>query len=245
MAEKKTQTDEGNGGTAVAERPTQVLPCLGGCRGDTDHEVNEKVAACTACDFERRTDVGPGSPEGPRWFVTKYPSWTTNPVPEDILIVEGGRTVKQKGVRLRFKKVVKPRKLVSTTGVLGSENPDGGDMNACRWLGVYEIVNPGDKPTTKNEILARTIIDFLRGHEYYRKTAQDNRLSPNPELIELTWDPTLRKTANGVAVNRRVSLDQHDEEAPLDEAPRPAKARVGLMRRKPSPHAVSALQEGE
>lgn len=241
MADKKK--DEG--ATAVAENPTRALPCLGACRNDTAHEVSGKMALCTVCEHERHIDVGAGSPKGPRWFVTKFPEWTTVMTPEDWIVHEGGRTVKQKAQRLVFKKIVKPRRLVSTQGELGTENPDGGDRNASRWMGVFSVVDPGTDPKTKQEILARQVVDFLRAHEYYRKTAQDNRLSANPELVELSWDPTLRKTAPGAAVSRRVSLDQHDQEAPLDDAPKPAKARVGLTRRILPKENTTALQEGE
>lgn len=247
MAEKTPKKDEGS--TAVADK-TFLLPCLGACRGEErEHAREGKLATCGVCAFERHVDVGAGSPKGRRWFVTKFMAWTTTMTPEDWIVHEGGRTVKQKPVRLVFKKIVKPRKLVSTQGVLGTENPEGGDMNASRWLGVYEIFDPGaneeGKAETKNDALSRQILAFLRAHEYYRKTAQDNRLAPNPELIELTWDPTLKKTAPGVAVSRRVSLDQHDEEAPLDAVPAPKKASVGLTRRIVPKDNAGALDEGE
>lgn len=232
--------------TEVLEATKWKIPCLGSCRGEsTEHEVEGKQAICTICEWQRSTEVGAGSPKGPRWFVTKYPDWTTTLTPEDWIVHEGGRTVKQKPVRLVFKRVIKPRRLVSTSGILGSENHEGGDMNASRWLGVYAIMDPGANPATKNDILARAIIDFLRGHEYYRKTGQDNRLPPNPELIELSWDPTLKKTANGVAVSRRVSLDQHDEEAPIDKPAPATRAKVGLTRRAPAADKTGALEQGE
>ena len=240
---KKTESPE----TTVPDE-VAVLPCVGACRGDeTEHEIlTPKMARCSVCKHERNTLVGAGSPAGPRWFVTKYPSWTATIIPEDYLLGEGGRTVKQKALRAVFKRIVKPRKLVDTQGELGSENPGGGDRNASRWMGVFSIVDPGQNPTDKNGILARKVIDFLRGHEQFRKTTQDNRLSANPELSELNWDPQLKKTAEGAALNRRVSLDQSDESVPIEEAPEAQKARVGATARRILKTPVGAgLGEGE
>ena len=241
----KTKKDEG--ATATQEKPATKLPCLGACRGVTPHDVEGKQAVCTRCENVRRTDVGAGSPAGPRWFVTKYPAWSTTLVPEDWIVHEGGRTAKQKPVRLVFKRIVKPRKLVSTDGELGSENPGGGDRNASRWLGVFAVHDPGpdyDK-ANKNDVLARQVVDFLRGHEYARKVVQDNRLPANPELIELSWDPTLRQKADAIAMSRRVTLDQNDEEAPDDNAPVAKRASIGLTRRPAPKPDTTALGPGE
>ena len=243
--EKKPEGDQG--GTATAEKPLD-LRCVGACRGEiAEHEIlDAKRAQCTVCQNVRLTIVGHDSPRGARWFVTKYPSWKTTIVPEDTLLAEGGRTVKQKGVYAVFKRIVKPRKLVDTQGELGTENPGGGDRNASRWMGVFFAVDPGPNPETKDQKLARKVIDFLRDHEYYRKTPQDNRLSPNPELVELTWDPQLKKTAEGAALSRRISLDQSDESVPVEEAPLAQRAKPGLSRSLNIPKiAAGALSEGE
>ena len=96
---KKTESPE----TTVPDE-VAVLPCVGACRGDeTEHEIlTPKMARCSVCKHERNTLVGAGSPAGPRWFVTKYPSWTATIIPEDYLLGEGGRTVKQKALRAVF-----------------------------------------------------------------------------------------------------------------------------------------------
>lgn len=246
MADKKSKDE---GATATLPNPESVkIPCVGACRGeDREHEVSGKSGTCAECGHVRRLDVGLGSPKGPRWFVTKYPAWTTTVVPEDWIINEHGRTGKQKAVRAIFKKIVKPRKLVSLHGEIGSENPDGGDSNACRWMGVFFVNDPGEAfdKTIKSEALARMVIAHLRGHEYYRKTAQDNRLSANPELVELTWDPTLREKATAAVARRAISLDQSDHEAPAETAPAPTRAKVGLTRRLPLKENTAPLSEGE
>ena len=249
MADKKK--DEG--AVAAAEK-TLNIPCLGPCAEKTDHDDRgSNSAQCRTCQNVRRTDVGHGSPIGKRWFVTKYPEWTTTVVPEDDLLGEGSKKIRQKSIRVAFKKQIKPRKLVSHQGELGTDNIDGGDKNASRWIGVFEVVDPGPdfddrtinsdtKPSERKKIVDRMMINHLRRHENYRKTAQDNRLSPNPELVELNWDPSLKGKGEGTPVSRRVTMGPEGEvepEAPQDSIPGKPAARVGLTR-KPV-----AIAEGE
>lgn len=162
--------------------------------------------------------VGAGSPAGKRWFVCKYPEWTTTMVPEDVIVSDRGKERKQRPVRIAFTKQVKPWRFQGD-GLLGSNNPTGTDRNDNPFWGVYAVDIPTEEDVQKIEnkvnkdlpispndrklLLAKEIVDFLRGHEFYRQTHQDNQCESKPLLKELDWDPRTLETGGGVGVFAR------------------------------------------
>lgn len=162
--------------------------------------------------------VGPGSKPGLRYFVTKYPELSITMVAADAEIV-GGQVVQKKGKAVRFHKEAKPYALKGK-GQLNTDSRDSGedlgDRNDPPFFGVYTTSDP-------------KIIDFLRGHEYYRMTRQDNQLEPMPWLKELDWDPmTLHAGKSGGGVGVRGGSDL-EPTPPVIGTP-PAEGQAGRPR---------------
>jgi hypothetical protein len=150
--------------------------------------------------------TGKSSPAGRRWFISKYPELTLTKKPADIIVSDNGKERPQKPQRIPFMKQMKPAHLKGT-GLLGRANADGGDgsdRNDSHFWGVF---------TTEDQ----EIIDWLRDHEYYRTTRQDNVLEREMKLKELDWDPRAKPSDGGGLVARRTVADLNGD--PKNDAP--------------------------
>lgn len=164
--------------------------------------------------------VGVGSPKGRRYFISGDPELSITVKPQDIIVGENGRERPQKAIRILFVKGVKPRRLRGT-GYLGTDNPDGTDRNDNVYWGTY---------STDDE----AIIDFLRRHEFYKNTAQDNKLERGLHLRikELDWNPDELPKGEGVSVKGIQEPEKVETPAPEEgQAARP-KARMGVTRQE-------------
>lgn len=166
---------------------------------------------------EQANKVGAGSPAGTRWFVSRFPELSITVKPEDWQQDDNGKFHKVKGKYVRFKKEVKPRKLRGS-GFLETGG-DGTDRNDSVFWGVVKIED-------------QKIIDFLRNHEFYKMTTQDNRLDRNMKLKELSWNPdTLGDRTSGLVDRRGESLGQDEDPAvasPKESAPDKPRAKVSV-----------------
>ena len=163
--------------------------------------------------------TGPGSKTGKRWFVSKFAELVITMVAEDFYLHKG-QEVKQKARRLQFKKAILPRRLRGQ-GYNGTTNGARGDLNSSVYWGVYA--------TNDQEV-----IDFLRQHEYFRTTPQDNKVHAEMRLKELDWNPDTLERGDGVSVNARA-LSPEDESdapptAPMQTVKKTAGASVGLAK---------------
>ena len=150
--------------------------------------------------------VGKGSPAGGRWFVTGSPEMTITVKPQDIIVSDTGKERAQKPVRIAFLRQAKPQKFIGS-GMLGRANQgegggDGTDRNQPHMWGVYYTDNPA-------------VLAFLREHEMYQKTLQDNvpEINLHLKIKELDWDPRAIPGAGDHTVRRF--------EAPSNEATDP------------------------
>lgn len=161
-----------------------------------------------------------------RWFVSKYAEAVITITPADHVVI-AGHEVRQKAVRLVFKKMLKPPRYWGTglLGSSGSEGVDGSDRNSARYCSVLKTEDPA-------------VIEFLRKHEWYLTSVQDNQLDKNFQpLEELDFDPEKRygQGSSGLVTARtEKDLAGDGEEARVDGAPDegrsdPAKASVGLQ----------------
>ncbi len=171
-------------------------------------------------------EVGIGSPDGPRWFISRCPEWTTTVEPETKTIL-GDTVVIKKAKRLTFKMQAKPHRFIGRG--YNEKGNEMGDKNQNRLWGVLYVEGESDDD--------KRIIDYLRKHENYRMTVQDNAPEANPLLKELTYNPAGRgdKPAEAVAVRpgRVPSGDKRrDPAAPAEDAStaRPA-ARIGVKKK--------------
>lgn len=176
--------------------------------------------------------VGPGSPAGKRWFVTGCPNQTITIVPHK---PKEGSEREQKARRINFISQVKPASLQGE-GKLGSHNLTGTDANDNPSWGVF-VVDPKPKKDGKEQKVeddAETI-EFLRAHEYYRTTHQDN--VPIAGLVrkikELDYDPRTLGAGQGRGVFARGRNAPEPSgvgaEAPADNPAHAGKARVAAM----------------
>ena len=165
--------------------------------------------------------IGPGSPAGKRWFVTRYPELVLTLTPEDHIIVPGV-AVKQKPTRVQFIKQLKPARLLGAgyLGTVNTERGDGSDLNDALEWGVAVIED------------AKTI-EVLRAHPYYRETVQDDRVERNAKLKELSWDPRVLPSAGRAmrGYGRDEAADRGPD-APADGGPVRTDAKVGLTAKK-------------
>lgn len=172
-------------------------------------------------DKVEKPKIGPGSPAGKRWFVTRYPELVLTLIPEDHIIVQGV-AVKQKPTRVQFIKQLKPARLLGAgyLGTVNSERGDGSDLNDALEWGVAVVE---DSKT----------IEALRAHPYYRETVQDNRVERNSKLKELDWDPRVLPSA-GRAMRGYGRDDAADRgpDAPADSAATRTQSNVGLTTKK-------------
>ena len=171
----------------------------------------------TDTQVNMQAEVGLGSPDGIRWFISRYPELTITRVAEDWIKDEQGKVHKVKGKDIAFAKEVKPRRLRGKGDL--SRDGDGTDLNDSVYWGILKTDDP-------------VVIDFLRKHEYYRGTAQDNKLDRNMRLKELNWDPgALRDRASGLVTVKEEKFGPNDDlsVAPPDELfeARP-KAKIGV-----------------
>ncbi len=153
------------------------------------------------------------------YYVSKYAELTLTRIPEEVIVGEGGRERKQRAKRIMFNKCVMPRKLRGE-GFLGRDaggQSQGGDKNSNVFWGVFSTSDADE-------------IAFLRNHEYYRRTAQDNKIHAEIMLKELDWDPMLLERGEGVRVSggKSMSREEVEADAPVDHAPAKTAARVGL-----------------
>lgn len=176
--------------------------------------------------------VGKGSPVGKRWFVTGCPNQTITILPHK---PKEGNEREQKARRINFISQVKPASLQGE-GKLGSHNHTGTDSNENPAWGVF-VVEPKVKKEGKDLRVDQDqeTIDFLREHEYYLTTHQDN--TPTAGLMrkikELDYDPRTL----GAGVGRGVFARGHNQteapapetEAPADKPASAGKARVATM----------------
>ena len=175
----------------------------------------DRPANCTS------PEVGPGSPEGKRWFV----SYSMNH--QIVVRAHGGfdeatgMPLNRKGKTINFLSKFKPRHLWGR-GFAGDRNQGEGDRNLGPRWGVYAT----DK---KDEI------DFLRTRESYQTTIQDNTLetNPRPNLKEFSFDPTPKEGQDAGEVRARSSKPENrpspTEGAPADDHPSdPTAVKPGL-----------------
>ncbi len=183
-----------------------------------------------------KVKVGVGSPEGKRWFVSKYSELVVVVKPEDWLVING-KEFKQKARRAIFKKEIAPRKIRSY-GFLGTSNPGGGDSNASVYWGILETQD-------------KEVIEALRAVDLYKTTPQDDRISAGMGLKELSWDPSGIQRGVGVRLKgqsfgpeivdagtdgddlgKELGLDSPQDSAEINQRQRrPQAASVGLKGR--------------
>lgn len=183
---------------------------------------------------EQSPRVGKGSPVGKRWFVTGCPEQTITMVPHK---PKEGNEREVKARRINFIKQVKPSSLQGE-GKLGSENHGHTDANDNPSWGVF-IVEPRAKKEGSRDLRVeedQETIDFLRDHEYYRHTHQDN--VPTSGLMrrikELDYDPRTLGAGTGRGVfargrNVEEATAAGTEAAPADKPRDPSKARVAAL----------------
>lgn len=151
------------------------------------------------------------------FFVSKYSQLSLTMRAEKYVVING-EAIRQESKRLAFNSVIRPRHLRGRAP-MGSENPGYPDLNISVYWGIYS--------TDKTDELA-----FLRNHEYYRKTEQNNQLQYLPMLLELDFDPEVQDHSDTNLVKRRG-----DFEAPAEPtAPKAAiadhpRTKVGLIKR--------------
>lgn len=153
------------------------------------------------------------------YFVSKYPELSITMIAEEMKMIDG-KTYKQKAHRILFVKQVKPRQLRGT-GFLESGDPDKSDRNDSPYWGLYNTSNEEE-------------LEFLRNHEYYKATTQDNKVERQMKLKELSWDPSgMAKGLGRGVVAQQVSFDEKDimvASVPSDSPAEGPKARVGLKK---------------
>lgn len=175
--------------------------------------------------------VGHGSKPGKRWFVSLYPELSITLKAADIIVSDLGKERAQKAVRILFTKQVKPLRYQGD-GMLGSNNHTGTDKNDNAFWGVFAIDDPGEgEPKTDKERKAKEVLAFLRDHEYYRTTVQDNKAESKAKLKELDWDPRILETGsgNGVLARGREKIENPGVAAPEDTRSAKPAGRVADM----------------
>ena len=132
-----------------------------------------------------------------RWFVSKFAELVITMVPADHVVI-GNKEVRQRARRITFRRMIKPPKYWGTglLGSEGSEGVDGTDRNASRYCSIFSTDDP-------------EVLEFLRNHEYYRTSVQDNQLTKHFQPLEqLDFDPEKAyKPGEGVAVVARKEKD--------------------------------------
>lgn len=169
-----------------------------------------------------RAPVDPATlPEGTRWFISRYPELSITVSPAGFFLDKNLNEHSRSAKRLLFIKEVMPRNLRGAGSLTKGGNLDDldqGDRNASPFWGILKVEDPA-------------VIAFLRKHEYYRTTAQDNRLSSGMRLKELAWDPSELERGEGVAVKGVQAPEIYETPAPEEKPARLPKARVGARKK--------------
>jgi hypothetical protein len=174
--------------------------------------------------------VGVGSKPGVRFFITQFPELRITVKPADVKDV-GGQAVQVKGEYAMFTKMQKPwdyKGRGRNNTATRESGEDLGDANDPVFWGLLVV----DGRTKEGEAL----LTFLRGHQYYKRTVQDNECERMPLLKELDWDPaTLLKTkprrgSHGVDVQPAAegSGEEEGPQPPADGRASAPRGRTGL-----------------
>ena len=199
-----------------------------------------------------KPEVGAGSPAGARWFFSRYAELSITMSPQDKRLSHDDKTVIEiKAHRINFTRRGKPNAFIGR-GMLGKDIPeaDGTDKNQNRYWGIFHVECPSEKEMERIEkirgeggrltrseekkLISMEQIKFLREHEYYRMTTQDNVVEANPLLKELNFDPCCKDQAEHTAVLARKAGGEDrtpDPKAPAEVVGTLPKARVSVPKK--------------